>query len=211
MEIQWHGYSCFSVKTKGGLAVVDPYKSDVGFKLPELKADVVVQTNEDSKMNDLKAVKGEPRIFTWPGEYEVCEIAITMQPIAKAEKGKSTPMLVSLNADNIRICYVTDLSIALTDELVESIGNVDILMVPASKEKGGFDKVHEAIEEIEPRIVIPIYYQTPGLKIELDDVAPFLKKAGIATPTTKDKFVVNSKSDLPQEKTEFVVLEPQIG
>ncbi len=108
----------------------------------------------------------------------------------------------------MHVAYLTDLSFALTDELIEKIGNVDVLIVPANMEKDGFDMIHQAVEEIEPRIIVPIHYSTPGLKIELSDLSVFLKKANLGTPESKDKLVLGSRAELPQEKTELAVLNP---
>jgi len=211
MEITWNGYNCFTVKTKGGSLVVDPYASSTGLKLPTLKASVVVLSDESDKNNDADAVGGEPNVLTWPGEYEVAGIAITALELLSAGEGKKDAstkksMLYSFDADGLKVCYISDFGVAITDELMESIGDVDILVVPV---KGNLEEIHKTIEEIEPRIVLPIGYKTPGLKLEAGDLEAFLKKVGAGAPKTQEKFSVGARSELPSEKTEFVVLNPQ--
>src|SRR5579862_5292637 len=105
MEITWYGHNCFSVKTKGGSLVVDPYK-DVGLKLQNLKANVVVLSNEDEKTNNAEGVSGEPKILTWPGEYEVAEIAITALELSSAAEGKKEAkksMIYSFDTDGLKV------------------------------------------------------------------------------------------------------------
>ncbi len=46
MEITWHGQSCFSVKTKEGTIVTDPYGKDIGYSLPRLRADIVTISHD---------------------------------------------------------------------------------------------------------------------------------------------------------------------
>ena len=209
MDITWNGYNCFSLKTKGGSLVVDPYKNDIGLKLPNLKADVVILSDEENKSNNAAAVSGEPKLLTWPGEYEVAEIAITALEINDAKEGKKAAnkaTIYSFDADGLKVCYISDFTVAVTEELMENIGDVDILVVPV---KGNLEEMHKTVEEIEPRIVIPIGYKTTGLKVEAGDLDAFLKKTGAAAATPKEKFSVSSRSDLPQEKTEFVILASQ--
>ena len=208
MEIIWHGYKCFQVKTKSAAVLVDPYKAEVGIQMPNVKTDVIVFTNENDSENNMEMAPAGTKFFSWPGEYEVSGIALTIKKLSESSS------FISFDIDNIRICYLTDLTLDLTDEKISEFGNVDILIVPVDQKKGGFSKVHELLEELEPRVVIPIFYATPGLKIELDEIGPFLKKAGISQSVDsmeKEKFTVNSKSSLPQEKTEYVILKPQVA
>jgi len=209
MEITWYGYNSFGVKTKGGSLIVDPYTSDVGLKFPGVKANVVIFSSEENKSNNAEAVGSEPKVLTWPGEYEVAGIAITALELTSAAEGKKETqkdMIYSFDADGMKVCYISDFTVPVTDELMESIGDVDILVVPL---KGNLEELHKTIEEIEPRIVIPVGYKTPGLKVEAGDLEAFLKKTGTPASTPRDKFTVNGRNELPQEKMEVVVLAPQ--
>ena len=118
-------------------------------------------------------------------------------------------MIYSFDAEGLKVCYINDFNVPISDALMEGIGDVDVLVVPIGKGKANIEEIHKTIEEIEPRIVIPIYYKTPGLKAEVGELEPFLKKIGITNSAPKDKFTVNSRGDLPQEKTEYVILAPQ--
>lgn len=210
MEIIWHGYSCFTIKTKDGTAVINPYKSNVGLKLPALKADATILSGEESEY-DLKAVTTETKVLNWPGEYEVGGIAITAQLLkSETEKGAGN-MLYMLDAEGLKICYLTNLDGSFTEEIIESIGEVDVLILPIGLDKNSAKQAHQLIEQIEPRAVVPMLYQTEGLKIELQGVEDFAKQAGIAVIETKDKFTLSSKNDLPEDKTEFVILKPVVG
>lgn len=207
MEIIWHGYSCFTLKSKNGTVVINPYQPEIGLKLPNLKAEAVVVSNETPDYNNTAAVAGSPKILTWPGEYEVSGVAITSEELRNAEQKTST-MLFTFDTDGFKVCYLTDLNTPFTDEMVESIGQVDVLILPANGQKG-YKEAHQIVEEIEPRIVIPMHYKTPGLKVEIATLDDFAKHAGITNVEPKDKLVISNKNDLPQDKTEFVILKPQ--
>ncbi len=77
------------------------------------------------------------------------------------------------------------------------MGKVDILMLPV----GGVTTITaamaaETIRKIEPKIVLPMHYKTPGSKLELDPVDAFLKE--MAQPVTEPKPKLNvNKNNLP--------------
>ena len=189
MEITWYGYNCFGLKTKDGAMIVDPYKNDVGLKLPALKGNVVIVSDQENQSNNAEGVSGDPKILTLPGEYEVSGIAITGMELSeskseeKSDKKKSASSssastqkksrIYSFDADGLKVCYITDFVVPLTEDQLETIGDVDVLVAPV---RGNLEELHKSIEEIEPRIVIPISYKTGGLKAEAGDLETFLKK-----------------------------------
>ena len=67
----------------------------------------------------------------------------------------------------------------------------------------------QVISQIEPRIVIPMYFKIPGLKINLDSVSRFSQEFGVKEDATMDKLKINKK-DLPQEETKIIILRPQV-
>lgn len=222
MEITWYGYSCFGIKTKNATIITDPYGEGLGIKLPSLKGDAVLISKNEIQHNNPKAVEGEPRVIDWPGEYEVKGAAIMAIDLCTAEGGpdviarecvtKNKPGLIfTIDADNIRICFIGDMGKEVSDELIDNIGDVDILMIPV----GGGDtldaqKAQNVIEKIEPRAVIPMHYKIPGLKEELEEVDPFLKAVGAADEKAQEKLVIKSKADFPEDKMVFAVLQPKL-
>ena len=83
----------------------------------------------------------------------------------------------------------------------------DILLIPV----GGTYTINaktavEIVSQIEPRIIIPMHYALPGLKVKLDGVDKFIKEMGLK-PTYEDKLKI-TKKELPQEDVELVILKP---
>ena len=124
-----------------------------------------------------------------------------------AERGVNT--IYVIEAEEIRFCHLGDLGQKqLTDEQLEKIDRVDVLMIPVG---GGYtidsSAAQKIISEIEPKIIIPMHYNLPKLKIELDDISKFLKAMGNNSVVPQDKLVVKS-STLPKDGMEIVVLQP---
>ena len=90
---------------------------------------------------------------------------------------------------------------------MERLERTDILLIPV----GGVytidaKKAVEVINQIEPRLVIPMHYQVPGVDLPIAGVEAFIKEIGIK-PTTEQKLKI-TKKDLPAEDMEVVVFKP---
>lgn len=225
MDILWHGHSCFTVKGKRGTAIIDPL-ANTGFKPERLKADLVLVTDlaaGEDLGKSLLPVSGEPKIFALPGEYEVSEIPVMGVQAWDKSKGMEEKdsaagkkdaaakkiVMYQFMVDGIKVCHLGSLGHSLTSEMIERIGDTDVLIVPV----GGKDcldakKAHEIIEAVEPRVVIPMLYKVGDEKGAYDGVENFLKISGIsgAACEPKEMFSVATRAQLPQDKTEYVVL-----
>jgi L-ascorbate metabolism protein UlaG (beta-lactamase superfamily) len=221
MDIQWHGLSCFTIKGKNGTLVIDPYdRNAAGLKLPKLHADIVAANSDFPLHYNVKEYGNEVRIFDWPGEYESKNIIVQGilaydRPREKEEGKQDTAQRVivfAIQIDGFKICHLSNLGHKLTPEILEAIGDVDILLIPIGG-GGCLDakKAHEVIEQLEPRIVIPMYYKVPGVKLPLAEIDGFLKEVGLHAPTKEKVLKFQSPSNLPQEQTEFKILEPVLG
>lgn len=206
MDITWHGYSCFTIKTKGATVVVDPYKNDFGLKLGDLKADLLINTGNSPELYSPENVKGEPEVIDWPGEYEIKGVAFTvLKP--EAEDGV---VFTLIDENNLKLCFIDKMSTALGEEMIESIGDVDVLLMAVGGNRTtDAQKAHKIIEEIEPRCVIPMNYAVEGATEKLDPLDNFLKLVGANAMEPQDKYSLSSRSSLKEDTTEYVILNPQ--
>ena len=204
MEITWHGETCFTIKGKKTSIVIDPYEGGK-HQLKSVKASTVLSTNDyDEKAKYIEGVD-EAELINWPGEFEIQGAAIVSIPVytdeheeGNTEKGRI--MAFSIMVDDIRICHLGTIGERLDDETLGKIGNIDVLIIPiAGKNCLDAKKAHKIAEEIEPRIIIPMNYSGA----ELD---PMLKEMAVTDPEKLEKFEISSRSQLPEEQTDFVVL-----
>lgn len=217
MNIIWHGQSCFEIiaapaKNSQVKIVIDPFSEEIGLRVPKLEADVLLISHSHYDHNNIKAVLANPFLISSPGEYEIKNVYI--QGIASfhdnsqgRERGVNT--IYTIEAEDLRLCHLGDLGQKeLTEEQLEKIGEVDILMIPV----GGIYTISakEAIKimsQIEPKITIPMHYQIPKLKLKLDDCDKFLKSLGIKKLEPLAKFSIKKKEISPEE-AKIVVLKP---
>lgn len=210
MKIIWHGHSCFKIVTKNTVIITDPFSKDIGLKPPRCEANVVTISHDHYDHNNSSALRGTPFVIDSPGEYELKEVAILgINSFHDAKQGKERGLntIFVIGTEDVRICHLGDFGQnELTAEQVEKLGEIDILMIPV----GGVytidsEKAAAVINQIEPKIVIPMHYKIPNLNIKLQGVDPFLKELGIEKEVV-DQLVIKKK-DLPKEETKVVVMK----
>ncbi|MBW6441868.1 MBL fold metallo-hydrolase [Patescibacteria group bacterium] len=215
MEITYIGHSCFKIKDKTITMVIDPYDPKIGYKLPKLSCDVLLTTHDHFDHNYIEGVSDYRLLIDGPGEYEIggCFIygrAVGHDEKGGAERGKVTMYLITI--DGFNILHVGDLGCELSQEDMEKIPSVDVLMIPVGgKYTIDAEKATKVISSLEPSYVIPMHYKTKDLTgVEgLSGVEEFLDEMGVENGVKKDvdKLVINSKSDLDGE-TQVIVLKP---
>jgi len=217
MKIKWYGQSCFRISTKRRKEkrvkiVIDPFDKKIGLKPPSLEAAILLVTHQHHDHNNVDAIRGNPFLISGPGEYEVKKIFIqgisALHDNSKGKKrGKVT--IYTLRAEGMKICHLGDLGQReLTSSQIEKIGDIDILMIPV----GGIYTISakeatKAISQLEPKVVIPMHYKIPKLKIKLDSLNKFLRAMGVKKPEIVDELSIKKKN-LPKEGMKIVILKP---
>ncbi len=212
MEITWYGHSCFRLAERGAAAIVtDPYDKSLGLPLPRLKADVVTISNDAPDHNNVAALRGEARILTGPGEYEVGGVFITgidVRPEKKRTKDERPRNTVFLfEFDGVTVCHLGDLMHVPSQSQVEALGQINVLLLPVGGTGYTLNAAQaaEVVSLLEPNIVVPMHYKTREVTLKLDPVSKFLKEMGLADIQPQESLKV-AKSMLPEE-THVVILE----
>jgi L-ascorbate metabolism protein UlaG (beta-lactamase superfamily) len=220
MNITWYGQSCFRVALQGQKKakqwtslIIDPFDESTGLKLPKLEAEILLITHEHKDHNNQKIATKETFLINSPGEYELRDIFIQgISSFHDKEKGKERGLntIYTVETEEIKLCHLGDFGQEeLTDEQLRDIGEVDVLMIPV----GGVYTIDakeatKVISQIEPRIVIPMHYKIPGLKVKLDELGTFLKAIGDKGAKAEDKISIQKKN-LPVGEMKIVPLNPQ--
>jgi L-ascorbate metabolism protein UlaG (beta-lactamase superfamily) len=213
MEIVFLGHSSFKLKGKTATLVTDPFDPEmVGLKFPKVTADIVTISHDHQDHNRADLVKGVKKQVSGPGEYEINQVSIIgisswHDDKKGALRGRNTIYVIEM--DNIRLVHLGDLGHSLTERKLEAIGDIDVLMIPVGGEYTiGPTKAVEIVRAIEPKITIPMHYQTPQLNPEsfanLSSVEPFLTEIGL--PTEESAKLVIKKEGIEEEQ-KVVVLQ----
>lgn len=211
MEIKYLGHSSFLIKTKDIKIVTDPFDTSIGLKFPKVEADVVTVSHNHFDHNNASAVKGildgtNPLVLNMPGEFEKKGVRIFgYRGYHDKSKGseRGEVVLYKIESEEMTILHCGDLGNVPEDVFVDTIGDVDILMVPV----GGHytldpDEAVAVIKKVEPSIILPMHYNQPKLDQskfkELSPVAEFLKKFGAESLASVPKLIIR-KDELEQE------------
>ena len=201
MIINFFGQACFRLQGDKSTLVTDPLDESCGLKIPRLSADIVTISNNQKEHNVKGLVDQPPFTIDQPCEYEIKNTFV--YGIAGNQK-----VIYRIEMDGITLVHLGEINAPLSNGEMEKLEGVDILMIPVGGEKTlNAKQATELISQLEPRIVIPMYYQLPGLKIKLDGLDKFCKEIGASASEKTNKFKI-TKKDLPQEDIKVVILEP---
>ena len=188
-ELTWWGQAMFTlVATDGTRIVFDPY-SEIGYQVPtaeELAADVMTVSHEHPDHNNV-ALAGDATVLRgladgdWVhfdetfGDTRIFSIESFHDRSNGAERGLNTIFVIETGG--LRIAHLGDFGESeLTENQLDDLGAIDVLLIPV----GGVFTIDAAgataiVEQIGPRMVIPMHFGTPSLSIGLDAVDAFLE------------------------------------
>jgi L-ascorbate metabolism protein UlaG (beta-lactamase superfamily) len=209
MELQFFGANCVRIVTRHANVVVDDNLKALGLSSVAKAGDVVLYTH-----NMVKQGAKEPKIvIDQPGEFEVS--AISIQGIAARahmdDEKAQTATIFKVIANDVRVAIVGHIFADLSDDQLEAIGTIDVLVIPVGNSGYTLDGIGalKVIKKIEPKIIIPTHYADSKIKYEVPqtELSEALKnmsmEAGESVPKLKLKH-----GELP-ENMQLVVLERQ--
>ena len=195
IEVEYVAHAAFRLRDNAGTELlIDPFASRVwlGYDWPAgVEPDVVLVTHPHYD-HDAGRYRGAP--FPWddtvpvvdaPGTYSFGDFVITAvegkhaDPYGK-EFGQLNTLMV-IEAYGLRIVHLGDNG-PLTDAMVEGVGRVDVLMLPAD----GVDHIlsktatAEILAALDPAVAIPMHYRLPDLETtedgpgDLGEIDPWL-------------------------------------
>ena len=204
------GHACFRLRSEDLVVVTDPYPGSVGLRPDTRTATVVTVSNSHPNHNNRLEVVGSPTIFDSPGEYEYSGIAArgVMTTLKDGQDQRERNVAYTIVMDNVNVCHLGDIATPLTTHQVEELQPVDILLAPAG---GGctldLERILQLMQDLDPKIVIPMHYQIPGSTEPLGNLDAFLQLMGGSDVQPRRSLTVTTSSLPPN--MQVTVLEPR--
>jgi len=205
-EIEYKGGNSIIVSTKKTKIIVDPKLSIIGLK--DLSTDDAVElaTEERFAINS----NDSGLIIDGPGEYGVGGIHIygiaARRHIDQVSEGMNSTVY-RLEIGDVRIGIIGNIDNKMSDEQLESLGLIDILVIPIGGGGYTLDAVGAAslVRQIDPKIVVPVHYADSQIKYEVpqDTLATFIKEMD-APIETVSKYKLKQ---LPIAQTTITIIE----
>lgn len=175
----------FSLQNSGTIKVVNGGKKCIVF--PD---------KADSKydLSLLIRPEDEPQegTISWPGEYDFDGLAV--RGIAHGEGDRVTYVI---DVEDVRCAFLAPPLEELSDHIIELLGDIDVLFLPADDAKLG----QKIVDQLDPRALVPI--QTK----DKDAYADLLDKCGAKGSAPEKEFKVKGRGSLKAEGREVVVLK----
>lgn len=210
MEIQFFGANCIRITTKKSSVVVDDDMESLGKKGIAKPEDILVSTD----VKKVSGLKGAKLFINQAGEYEVSDVLIQGVPARSFndEVDKFSSTIYKISHEDLNLVIVGHVHPELSDAQLEEIGQADILLIPVGNSDftlSGTDAL-KLIKKIEPSIVIPTYYETPGIKYpeKVQTLDEALKELAMEPSETIPKLKIKSSEISNEDTTRLIVLEP---
>ncbi|HUT53713.1 MAG TPA: MBL fold metallo-hydrolase [bacterium] len=183
MKIKWNGHSSFTITASDGTVIVmDPYEpggfgGGIKYGPVDDEAHVALVSHDHGDHNFVSTLKGKPAVLKKSGSaggIEFTGVEAAHDDKGGSERGKNVMFVFTV--DGVRLAHVGDLGHLLTKEQAAALGKVDVLLVPV----GGFFTIDAAtaskvVEQVKPRVVIPMHYKTDKCGFPIAEVDEFAK------------------------------------
>ena len=209
MLITWLGHSCFKVEKDDYVVVFDPTEDNYvpGISPIREKANMVVCSHEHGDHNARHLIELD--------ESKPCPYIITeIETFHDDEKGKlrGENRITVIDDGSLRVAHFGDLGCIPEPFQIEELMNLDVALVPV----GGYYTIDAAvaakiINEIKPRIVIPMHYRDDEKGFGFDvigKVDDFVEIMGNAEYKEDSSYEVGAVDERNGE-TKVVVLQPK--
>jgi L-ascorbate metabolism protein UlaG (beta-lactamase superfamily) len=222
VRITWYGHACFRLEGSGLSIVTDPYTPEnAGLPPVTEPADVVVMSSAlDAAHSGWEMVPGSPRVVNAldavPAPVPLAH-GIDVRGVAASE-GSDRPddpkanALYTFELDGISVCHMGDVGTPLSEEQLAPLrGRAEVLLALAG---GGLTialpDLDRAIDELDPRVVIPMHFRIPGITYRLGPVDDFLARRSEPVERPGTSTIDVTPETLPERRT-IVVLEPLLA
>ena len=160
------GHAKFLIELENGHRIVtDPFDPSTGYEVGAVQADTVLVSHGHHDHSAVETVKGYTQVIDAAGEHTVApDVKVTgvagfHDNERGAKRGKNVMYLIE--AEGMRVVHLGDLGHLLTEEQVEALAPVDVLMVPV----GGFftidaETAREVCSQLKARVILPMHYRT---------------------------------------------------
>lgn len=213
MKIKWNGHASFTITANDGTVIItDPYEPggfDGAIKYEAIpdKADIAVVSHEHADHNYVEGLRGDPhpvRNSETVKGIEFKAISVYHDNSKGSERGKNNIFVFTV--DNVRLCHLGDLGHEIDQQVINDIGEVDILFLPIG---GTFtidpNQAALPMKQLNPRIVVPMHYKTEKCGFPLAKLDDFIHGKGQAVKNLGAAELEVGSDSLPESQEIWVL------
>jgi L-ascorbate metabolism protein UlaG (beta-lactamase superfamily) len=216
LSVQYLGHTCFLFTGSGQKILVNPFRSlgcTAGYRVPKVNADLVLISSQLLDEGAIELVPGNPRLLYEAGAYDVGGIkiqGISADHDRVGGKRFGSNVAWRWTQGGVTVLHLGGAAAPVSLEQKILMGSPDVLFVPVGGGPKAYtpEEAKQAINVLNPKLVIPTQYRTQAAKDQCDLVGldAFLKlMSGVAVRKGGDSISIQ-KADLPKNGMAIQVL-----
>lgn len=214
MKITYFAHSCFGLEGAGLRVLLDPYEpGGFGGRMRYTPIpgawDVVVVSHEHADHDHVAPSFGAPEVLRGPGIARGLELRTVTADHGDAAGTMETSTRVGrLVLEDLALVHTGDLAGPLDESTAAVLRPVDILFVPVGGHfTAGPQEALALIEQLAPRVAIPMHYKTPHADLTIGPLDDFLRVVRHPMRRRVEGSVDLDRDNLPP-RTEVWTLRP---
>ncbi len=209
MELQYYGANCIKITSRKATLVIDDNLQELGLKSVTKAGDIALFSSAHPEV-----ASGVKLTIDEPGEYEVSDVSV-QGILARGhmdEAGQKSATILKLIMEDVRLVSLGHIYPEISDEQLEALGTVDVLLVPVGGNGYTLDPVGalKLIKKIEPKLIIPTHYADKAIKypVPQQELENAIKELAMEPRETVDKLKLK-EADFVSDVTQLVILNRQ--
>ncbi|OUL20349.1 MBL fold metallo-hydrolase [Nostoc sp. 106C] len=210
LSVQWLGHTCFLLTGSGVKILVNPFRSvgcTAGYRPPKVAADLVMISSQLLDEGAVDGLPGKPKLIYEPGVYEFQGIkfqGIAVDHDRKGGKQFGINTAWSWKQGGINILHLGGAAAPISVEQKILMGRPDVAFIPVGGSSKAYNaqEAKQAVEILNPKLVIPTHYRTQAAdasKCEISPVDEFLNlMQGITVRRSNSDTISISPGNLPE-------------
>lgn len=185
LTITWFGHAAFLLEADNVRVMLDPYRApDAGGYAPiDTQADIILVSHLNPRYHShWEAAIGNPIRLNGldfaldPHGAEARGIRFHALPVWESPAREEPVTMPHFTLGGVSICHSGDLGHALTPSEAVAIQGIDVfLAVAGGPPTVSLPDLKAAIDLVQPKIVIPMHYQTGKINLNLRPLEDFLE------------------------------------
>ena len=201
MKLQYYGHSCFTLSLENGTTLVfDPFDPTIPYPVCTVKCDAALVSHGHFDHNYTESLTGDFQTIGAPGSYEIGGAKITAIPCFHDKEGgakRGTNLIFRVEAEGLSLAQVGDLGHLPTEEQLEALKGLDLLLIPV----GGFftidtPEAEEIVSLAKPRCAVAMHFKIhPTDQNPISDCSAFA--AGMSAVRMPNIIEITPETKLP--------------
>lgn len=216
VSIKALGHTCFLFTSGGTKILVNPFRPlgcTAGYQSPKVATDLVLISSQLLDEGSVEGLPGNPRLIYEPGVYEFNGIqlqGISTNHDRQGGKRFGTNVAWRWNQGGINILHLGGAAASITNEQKILMGRPDLLLIPVGGGAKAYtpQEAQQAIQALNPKLVIPTYYRTQAADdaCDIGSIDDFLMLMNGTPVRRANNEITIAPADLPQNGSTIQVL-----